>query len=316
MKNSSNPEIVCFGEILWDIFPDEKRIGGAPFNVAYNLSKMNINTHMISKIGNDQLGEKLIETIKSRNVSTNGIQTDEQFATGTVIATFEENNEAVYDIINHVAWDNISYQTNDQDLVENAKAFVFGSLATRNPTSRNTLFGLMEKAKFNVFDINLRPPFVDQKIIKEILHQTHLAKFNKAELRMVLEFIDKEYQNEEDSIKYVQDFFELKEIIVSKGSKGAIYYKEDEHYQFPAVPVTIKDTVGSGDAFLAGFLSKRIYQSSPFETMENATALGAFITSNQGACPDYTLEDFKIFKEKHPTNYDEVISNIKISKDE
>jgi len=313
---TNTPEIVCFGEILWDIFPDGKRIGGAPFNVAYNLSKMGVDSHMISRIGNDPLGNELLEVTKDRKMNPAGLQIDDINATGTVIATFDEHNDAIYDIVNDVAWDHIALTENDLHFVKEAKAFVFGSLATRNKVAKNTLFSLMENAKFNVFDINLRPPFIDQKIIKDILHHTHLAKFNKAELRMVLEFIDKEYTTEAESIKYVQDYFELNEIIVSKGSKGAIYYKDDEHYQFPAVPITINDTVGSGDSFLAGFLTKRINQKDPFETMEHATALGAFITSSKGACPEYTLEDFELFKQKHPTDYTSVITNMKKLHDE
>ena len=308
---TSTPEIVCFGEILWDIFPDGKRIGGAPFNVSYNLTKMGIDSHMISRIGDDELGKELLEVTTSRKINPTGLQLDNEYATGTVIATFDEDNDAIYDIVNNVAWDNIQLTEKDLNFVKEAKAFVFGSLATRNKVSRETLFSLMENATFNVFDINLRPPFIDQKVIKEILHHTHLAKFNKAELRMVLEFIDKEYTNEADSIKYVQDYFKLDEIIVSKGSKGAIYYKKDEHYQFPAVEITINDTVGSGDSFLAGFLTKRINNKNPFETMEYATALGAFITSSKGACPEYSLEEFELFKEKHPTNYNDVITNMK-----
>ena len=135
---------------------------------------------------------------------------------------------------------------------------VFGSLATRSEKSRNTLFELIEASTYNVFDINLRAPYYDVRIIKDLLHKTQLAKFNKAELRMMIDFLGRTYSSEKDSIRYLQDTFGMHEIIISKGSKGALYAQDDNFYLYPTIPIEVKDTVGSGDSFLAGFLSKRL----------------------------------------------------------
>lgn len=301
--------VVCYGEVLWDIFPEGKRAGGAPFNVAYNLNRMGANVRMVSRVGNDELGEKLLSKIRSWSISTDGIQIDEKHPTGTVIANFDEHNEAHYDIVEQVAWDYIDTLDADIEAVKQADALVFGTLAMRHETSRKTIFKLMEQARFNVFDINLRPPFYDVKTIKEILHKVQLAKFNKAELRLVLDFLGKNYIDEDDSIRFIQDTFELPEIIISKGSKGAIYYNGDEHYQYPAVKIEIKDTVGSGDSFLAGFLAKRLANASADEIMTQATSLGAYITSKEGACPPYTLAEFEKFKAEHPIEIEQIITN-------
>lgn len=298
MKNNKS-YAVCFGEVLWDIFPTGTRAGGAPFNVAYNLDKMNVEVQMITSIGNDKLGRDLLKQIDSWNISTDFIQINEEKPTGTVIANFDEHGEAHYDIVNNVAWDRIKISPKHRELVENAEAFVFGSLIARNEESKNTLLQLIEFAKFRVFDVNFRPPFIDFDLVKTLLGKVDLVKMNKAELRQIIEFLDKDYIDEDSSIKYLQTYFDLNEIVLTKGSKGARYFVGDKSYTFSAVSIEVNDTVGSGDSFLAGFLSKRIHGKTPDEIMKQAVALGAFITSKSGACPDYTYEEFKSFREKN-----------------
>ncbi|PUB35941.1 fructokinase [Elizabethkingia sp. YR214] len=294
-------KIACYGEVLWDIFPGgQRRIGGAPFNVAYHLSRMGVEAHMISGVGNDDLGNELLEKIQGWNISVNGIQVTNQYPTSTVIASIDENNDAQYDIVQHVAWDYIETRPADLNLLAETDALVFGTLAARNEKSKNTLFELTEASNYNVFDINLRPPYYDIYLIKDLLHRTQLAKFNKAELRMMLNFMGKDYVTEKDSIQYLQDVFAMKEIIISKGSKGALYANGDDLYLYPTVSVEVKDTVGSGDSFLAGFLSKRLeIGTSAHQIMHQAVALGAFITAQEGACPEYSLHEFTTFRDQH-----------------
>ncbi len=298
MKNIKNPYIVCFGEVLWDIFPTGERAGGAPFNVAYNSFRMGTEVCMLSKIGKDKLGERLIEQIKDWNISTDLIQVDEIHPTGTVLANFDENGEAHYDIVRNVAWDFIEILPEHKEVIQNADAFVFGSLAARSETSRKTLFQLLEWAKFKVFDVNFRPPFVDFNLIKKLLHKTDLVKMNKAELRKIIDDLGEEYVDEETSAKHIQKYFGIHEVILTKGSKGARYFIGDKNYTFTAIPIEIADTVGSGDSFLAGFLHKRIQGKSPEEIMKQAVSLGAFITSKSGACPDYSYDEFRNFRER------------------
>ncbi|KUJ49736.1 carbohydrate kinase family protein [Chryseobacterium sp. JAH] len=297
--NINNSKIVCFGEVLWDIFPIGSRAGGAPFNVGYNLGKMGVDVQMISKIGNDKLGNQLLNQIKSWNISIDFIQIDNNKPTGTVIAKFDEHGEAHYDIVNNVAWDHIEITAEQNELIRYSDAFVFGSLIARNEESRNTLLKLIELSKFRVFDVNFRPPFIDFDLIKTLLHKAHLVKMNKAELRTIIEYLGEDYIDEDQSIKYIQRHFDLNEIVLTKGSKGARYFVGDKSYNFSAVSIEVNDTVGSGDSFLAGFLSKRIQDKSPEEIMKEAVSLGAFITSKSGACPDYTYEEFTSFKEEH-----------------
>lgn len=294
-------KIACFGEVLWDIFPGgQRRAGGAPFNVAYHLFKMGVDAHMISSVGADELGAELLQKIKNWNIPTGGIQVNPAHPTSTVVAALDENNDAHYEIVENVAWDYITVRPEDQQLLGTTDALVFGSLVTRHEKSRNTLFELMEASAYNVFDINLRPPHYEVKVIKDLLYKTQLAKFNKAELRMMLDFLGKSYSTENDSVRYLQDTFNLPEIIVSKGSKGALYAHGDNFYLCPAIAIEVKDTVGSGDSFLAGFLSKRFEKGAEAaDIMQQAVSLGAFITAREGACPEYSLADFIGFRDHH-----------------
>ena len=291
--------VACFGEVLWDTFPGEiKRAGGAPFNVAYHLNKMGINAYMISSVGEDTLGHELINKITAWNISTDGIQISTEHPTSQVIATIDEHHDAHYEIVENVAWDFIKALPADQEKLTKMDALVFGTLAARNQASRNTLFELIEASKFNIFDINLRPPHYSTELIEALLHKSHLAKFNKAELRMILDYLGKAYKDEIDSVRFIQEKFKIEEVIVSKGSRGALYVCADAVYDYPTISVQVKDTVGSGDSFLAGFIAKRLEKdTSAHDIMTNAVFLGAFVTSQEGACPEYDLEQFNVFKE-------------------
>ncbi|GLB52110.1 fructokinase [Neptunitalea chrysea] len=295
IQNTNNKHVYCFGEVLWDIFPEGKKAGGAPFNVAYNLKQMGINSHMISRVGFDTLGNELLNKVKGWGIPETEIQIDNSKPTGTVIATIDNQNEAHYDIVEQVAWDFIECRDNYKEKLQTATAFIFGSLITRHQTSYNTLLALIEIAPYKVFDINIRMPYFDFNKVNELLKKSNVVKMNKAELKTIINLLDKTYYNEKDSVQFIHEHYSLDEVIITKGSKGALYMNNKDYYSVSALPVTIADTVGSGDAFLAGFISKKITGGTPLEAVKQGIDLGAFITSNHGACPDYTMEDFNNF---------------------
>ncbi|WP_312901005.1 carbohydrate kinase family protein [Chryseobacterium taichungense] len=291
-----NAYIVCFGEVLWDIFPEGSRAGGAPFNVAYHVHKAGIDVKVLSRTGNDELGKELKEKINNWGISTDFIQNDNMHPTSTVIAKIDEHNEATYEIIDNVAWDHIEYLPEHNDLISNAEAFVYGSLSSRNEKTKNTLLQLLEKAQLKIFDVNFRPPFIDTELIETLLYKANIVKINKSELQQILDFTGEKYTTEEEAVQYIQKRFQIKEVVLTKGSEGAKYFVGEKVYTSDAVPVMVVDTVGSGDSFLSGFISKRIYDESPEEILQQAVALGAFITSKSGACPEYEYSDFQEFK--------------------
>jgi fructokinase len=296
MKQELNkPSVICFGEVLWDILPMGKKPGGAPMNVAYHLHQLGINSAIISRVGNDQSGEELLRFLHSIGLSTDLCQIDQEHATSEVHAKISDNHEVSYDILFPVAWDYISWKKSFESLLAETDAFVFGSLAARNETSRATLFQLLSTANYRVFDINLREPHYSPQVIRELLQKSDMVKLNSHELMLVSEWYNPSAVSEHDRIKGIQDLFQIKEILVTKGSHGASYYTSSIRYDYAAYGVDVTDTVGSGDSFLAAFLSKKL-KGEPLETTLNyASALGAFITTHSGACPEYDQSDLERF---------------------
>ncbi len=287
---SKTKKVICYGEVLWDIFPNQTKPGGAPMNVAYHLNKFGIDSKMISRVGTDKYGKGLLQILDKWGISTDNCQIDNVNATGIVNAIANADHEMSYIIKENAAWDNIEFSDHHIEQVQNADAFVFGTLITRNETSKQTLYKLLDYAKYKVFDINLRPPFYDKETIEYLLNQCNLLKLNESELDLLSSWYSEDKVEERSNVRFLQSTYNIDEIIVTKGSKGATYYDLEKEHFVPANKVEVKDTVGSGDSFLAAFLAKKI-QREPIETgMYYATALGAFVTSQEGACPDYQIE--------------------------
>ncbi len=293
--NQKKKTVVCYGEVLWDIFPTQTKPGGAPMNVAYHLRKLGIDSRMISRVSNDEAGEKLLRLLTQWDIPTDNCQIDHTYETGKVIATVLPKNEMSYSIHSPVAWDYITSDATFDVMVSQADAFVFGSLVTRNETSRETLYKLIEKAKFNVFDINLRQPFYSPEIIEYLLGKCNLLKMNESELELIITWFTSENLDEKAAVRFLQQKFNINEVIVTKGGEGASYYTKSDSYSFPAFEVIVKDTCGSGDSFLAAFLAKKFENESPEIGMIYATGLGAFVASHEGACPAYDISKLESY---------------------
>ena len=246
---------VCYGEVLWDLLPDGKVAGGAPMNVAFHLANFGISTKMVSKVGADELGDLLLDFLTKNDFDTELIGRDEFYQTGIVQVFFDEENSPSYDIVSPVAWDHIRTSQHIEDSVKHADLFVYGSLAARHLTSRNTLLRLLEIAPFKVFDVNLRHPFFEKWLLEMLLAQADIVKMNEEELQIISSW----YNQNGDEISQAKDLknrFSLDGLILTKGSKGALYFSANEVMKQNVFPVEVLDTVGSGDAFLAGFLSQ------------------------------------------------------------
>jgi fructokinase len=282
--------VVCFGEILWDILPSGEEAGGAPMNVAYHLTKHGVDTTLISKIGNDDRGKQLLEVLKKNNVSTGYIQVDHNHQTGIVYAKPGANHEMAYDIVHPVAWDFIEWSDDLQNLVSQSEFFIHGSLGARSEFSRNTLLKLLEGANKRVFDINIRPPHFSKELALELMKGTNILKLNEAELNSISAWFG-DYKTVDEQIKNVQDQLQIPIVIVTRGEHGALVSAEGTIYSHPGYKVLVADTVGSGDAFLAGFLYQ-VLQGEPVQQALNfACASGAIVASYVGACPGYETSE-------------------------
>ncbi|QEM07788.1 carbohydrate kinase [Mucilaginibacter rubeus] len=295
--NTLTPAI-CYGEILWDVLPDGPQPGGALLNVSYHLNKLGMPASLVSKIGNDADGQKLENLLDNWGIKKHLLQTDTEHPTSQVIAKMNNGNEVSYEIIFPVAWDFINDSEHIKTQIRPSTYFVFGSLASRNNVSRNTLFELLESDAIKVFDINLRPPFISRDLLADLLHKANIVKFNQAELEMVQGLFRGSFWKESEQIKFIQDHFNIPEIIVTKGEFGASYYKEEKAYHIAGREVKVSDTIGSGDSFLAAFIANHYRGESPEILLKNAIAMGGFIATKKGGCPDYKIKEYQDFINK------------------
>ena len=297
MKTSTPPyKVVCYGEVLWDILLTGPLPGGAPMNVAYHLNKLGMNPALITKVGDDDYGKDLLEMLSNDGVAVK-YEVDPKHPTGLVYANVGENHEMAYDIVYPSAWDFIEWQPEYEDVVAAADYFVFGSLTSRNDVSRKTLHRLTEAAKKNVMDINIRPPHFDRKQAEFLLGKTDLLKMNLAELELVTDWFGEDGSTV-DRIKFVQDHFKIDQIIVTKGGDGAMVNDHGTLYKHPGYEVSVQDTIGSGDSFLAGYLAQLLKGHGAEKALDFAAGIGAFVATQAGGCPEYEVEEIDELMER------------------
>lgn len=290
-----NIDCVCFGEILFDVLPTEKKAGGAPMNVAYHLNKLGSNTALISRVGKDANGDELKDFLQKKNIGIDFLQEDEQHPTGVVLATPNEHGDMSYEIIENAAWDFIDLKSEYETLIAKAGYFIFGSLATRSQVSKDTLFHLMDIPCKKVFDINLRAPFINKDLIEYQMNKADILKMNEEELDLVSGWYARS-GNIEDKISFLQDKFHIPTLIVTRAAKGAVVNYKNTFYYHNGFKVKVADTIGSGDSFLAGFLSHLLGNKTTEDALAFACALGAFVATKNGGCPDYSVRDLKSVK--------------------
>jgi len=245
---------------------------------------------LITKVGLDIPGKKIIELLEFNNMSTEFFQMDDSLPTGKVTATIDGLKEISYEITRSVAWDNITWDPGFEKLVAESKYFIFGTLAARSRVSSDTLFRLLEIAPFKVLDINLRSPHFNRSTVEDLLQKTDMLKLNLSELELITGWFTK-HPSEADRIQALQDKFNLRDIIVTKGANGSTMYLNGHVYTQPGLSIQVTDTVGSGDAFLAGLIFKFIYSTSIEEALVFANAVGALIATLPGGCPEYKVSD-------------------------
>jgi fructokinase len=283
-----SPDVVCFGEVLWDILPSGSLPGGAPMNVAYHLKKLGVEPALITRIGTDHFGEKLVNMLSENGVATEYFQVDYNHPTGLVYANTNNHHEVIYDIVYPSAWDFIQMHYELNALFETADFFVYGSLTSRNKESRDTLYQLLEIAKIKLLDINVRPPHFNRAHVDYLLQKADILKMNLTELELITGWFS-QFNSIEDRVKLMQDHFNIETLIVTMGADGALVSDKGKIHRHNGFSVNVQDTIGSGDSFLAGFISQILQGSSVENALEFASAIGAFIATQKGACPQYEI---------------------------
>lgn len=299
-----NKKIVCFGEMLWDMLPSGRQIGGAPLNVALHLGNLNVNPSIISRIGSDDLGQELLKIIENRGLDTKLVQVGKSHLTGIVKANTDKLEDVKYKIVYPVSWDYIELSDNATEEVKNADIFIFGSLAARNQKSKETLFSLLNFSKFNILDLNLREPYYNIELVEYLLTCANFLKVNEDELEVLCNWFNieskvKMVQSELIRAKYNLDF-----VCVTMGKNGALLNIEGEIVSVSGYPVKVVDTIGSGDSFLASLVYKLLINGeSPKNALDFACAYGAMVATKSGATPVISENEINSFCENAKKNY-------------
>lgn len=288
-------KITCFGEVLWDVFPTHKKIGGAPLNVASRLQSFNHDVTMVSAIGQGESGSKIMQYLKDCGIDTSCVQVHNEYKTGKVKVMLNDKGSASYDIKYPRAWDKIRLTEINKKAVESSDAFVFGSLAARDDSSRKTLYELIERAKYKIFDLNLRPPYYTKDVLFYLMDKADFIKFNDDELYEVSKYMGSKYHSLEQNLMFVAEKTKAKQICVTKGEHGAVLLYNGELFYNSGFLIKVIDTVGAGDSFLGSLISQLLNKVEPQEAIDFACAVGALVAQREGANPKITPSEIDAF---------------------
>ena len=291
-------QIMCFGEILWDCLPGCTRPGGAPLNVAFHLNKLGVKSKIASCVGNDKAGKDLTEFIRKAGLDTNLVKINKHLPTSKVDVYLDKDNNAKFEICNPVAWDEIRITPELLTELNNSNAIVFGSLIARNKVSRETVLKLLiRKNLIKILDVNLRPPYDDKETVKILLEKADILKLNEEELITITNWYEVD-GNIVRRMHALQKIYQFGTLIVTRGKDGAYLIHENVFFKHDGFMVNSIDTVGCGDAFLAGFLAALFDNKDMNQVLTEACSIGAFVATRVGATPEYTKDDIYSFVDK------------------
>ena len=278
--------IVGIGEILWDVFPAGKVLGGAPANFAYHVSQFGFEGVALSAIGNDALGNEIIENLSKKEL--NYIIEKTPFATGTVQVTVDSKGIPQYEICENVAWDNIPFTPEMEELARKTQTVCFGSLAQRNSVSRATINRFLDclpETALKIFDINLRQHFYTLELIEQSLQRCNILKINDDEVLIVGQLFGWESKSELEICNQLLHSCDLEIVVLTKGTLGSYVVTKNETSFKPTPLVDVADTVGAGDSFTAAFVAALLHSQSISDAHQLAVDVSAYVCTQHGAMP-------------------------------
>lgn len=287
-KKEEGKYVVGIGEALWDILPEGKKLGGAPANFAYHISQFGLQSRVVSAVGDDKLGYEIKESFADKHLT--GVVPTVAYPTGTVQVQLDADGVPCYDIKENVAWDNIPFTPQLQELAGQTCAVCFGSLAQRNVVSRETINAFLrampnEAGRYKIFDINLRQSFYTKEILCQSMQQCNVLKINDEELVVVSRMFGYPGIDLQDKCWILLAKYDLKILILTCGVNGSYVFTPGNvsFVQTPAVEVA--DTVGAGDSFTAAFVSAILKGKPVVEAHQLAVNVSAYVCTQQGAMP-------------------------------
>ena len=281
--------VVGLGEVLWDVLPEGKKLGGAPANFAYHAGQFlgTENTIAISALGEDSLADETIEALKEHGL--NYLLPRVNYPTGTVQVTLSGDGIPAYEIKENVAWDNIPYTPEIAEIAKNCRAVCFGSLAQRSVTSWATICQFLDDTPadcLKIFDINLRQQFYTKNVIEESLKRCNILKINDEELVVINRMYGYEGLDMRSSCEKIRSEYNLKMLVLTCGTNGSYVFTDDGLTSFQDTPkVEVADTVGAGDSFTGSFCASVLNGKPVQEAHKKAVEVSAFVCTQNGAMP-------------------------------
>lgn len=284
------PIVIGLGEILWDMLPEGKQLGGAPANFAWHAAQCGCQGMVVSAVGQDTLGDEILSMVKERNLGEAIQRVD--YPTGTVEVKLDDKGVPRYNIIDGVAWDNIPGSPELEKLAITADAICFGSLAQRNAISRKTIrrfrrLSVSRPETLVIFDMNLRQHFYDVTVLEDSMCDANVLKLNDEELEIIQSFGLAPQGDTEVTCKSLIQKYGLKIVILTCGTKGSYVFTKDAHSFLPTPKVTVADTVGAGDSFTGAFVASLLHGKTIQEAHRRAVDVSAYVCTQHGAMPAY-----------------------------
>ena len=286
-----NKVIVGLGEALWDCLPDGRKLGGAPANFAYHSSQFGNDAYAISAVGNDALGDQTLKEFDAKHLKYVMPRVD--FPTGTVQVELDEEGVPTYDIRQNVAWDNIPFTPEIENIARHCGCVCFGSLAQRNGASRNTIHRFLDatpKGCLKIFDINLRQNFYTKEVIRESLKTCDILKINDEELVTIGRLFGYPGLDIENKCYLILGKYNLKMLVLTCGTNGSYVFAPGVKSFQPTPKVEVADTVGAGDSFTGTFASAILAGMPLKEAHELAVEVSAYVCTQPGAMPQLPQE--------------------------
>ncbi len=295
-SNNARRTIVGLGELLWDVLPAGKQLGGAPTNFAYVARLLGNQAFVASRIGADELGQEALDRLHQLELDSSYVQRDEAHQTGTVRVLIDAQGEASYTNSQNDAWDYLEWTPQWTELAARVDAVCFGTLAQRSTTSRSTIKRVLQETRANalrIFDVNLRHSFVTAEMLSESLEAANIVKLNSDELSRIAALLELGGRGEHAFANRLLQIFDLDLVAITRGANGSLLVTAEDMIEHTGFPVTVADTIGAGDAFAAA-LAHYLLQSAPLEQISvAANRIGAWIATQTGATPSIEPREFE-----------------------
>ena len=296
-------KIVAFGEVVWDVLPNDKILGGTPTNMVFRCNSFKEEGFLLSRLGNDELGRAALVRLNELGISEENVQIDFEFPTGTVNISLNENNEANFHVTPDVAFDHIEFSAEALKLARSADCLFYGLLPQRFGISKNTLRELINEPQDSVhfLDLKLFHHFFNVKVVENLLECSHIVRIKEKEIEFLGAELGIESDNIESFCNSLIKRYKINLVLITRGDAGVFAYdKKDRAFYDGGYQIKVEDNIGSGIAFCAGFLHYYLKGKSIQDSLNFGNAAGALNTTKRGATEFFNKKDVLSFMKNTP----------------